>query len=267
VSPGATTTGKVSVDRRHDGRVLHLTLNAPKGNVLDSEMIAGLVAALRENAADTQLRAVVFEGAGKHFSFGASVEEHAAPRVAQMLSEFHGLFRTLGELAIPTCAVVRGQCLGGGLELAAYCTWVFAAQDARFGQPEIKLGVFPPMASVVLPWRIGGGAALDLCISGRSIGADEARRLGLATAVAEDPAAAFGALFHEELARLSASSVRFAERAARIGLAASLERDLPVLERLYLDELMKTADANEGIAAFLERREPVFTGAGSPRPA
>jgi cyclohexa-1,5-dienecarbonyl-CoA hydratase len=246
---------------RHDGQLLHLTLDALKGNVLDTAMLGAIEAALDRHGHGARLKVILFEGAGRHFSFGASVEEHQADQVAAMLSRFHGLFLRLSTLAVPTCAIVRGQCLGGGLELAAYCSFLFAAPDAVFGQPEIKLAVFPPMASILLPWRVGGGAALDLCVSGRSIDAAEALRIGLASSVDEDPAAAFDALFSRTLAGTSASSLRFAERAVRLPLADRLERDLPRLERLYLDELMATPDANEGIAAFLQKRAPSYAGA------
>lgn len=240
-----------------DAGVLHLVLDAPKGNVLDLGMIGRLTTALHTGVTSST-RVVCFEGAGKHFSFGASVAEHRRAEAAAMLAAFHGLFRLLAELAVPTAAIVRGQCLGGGLELASWCTWVFASPDARLGQPEIRLAVFPPMASLVLPWRVGGGRALDLCVSGRTIGAEEARSMGLVTEVAADPRAAFDAFYEEHVAAASASSLRFAERAARGTLLEALRVRLPALERLYLDELMATHDANEGIEAFLDRRPPSF---------
>ena len=161
---------------------------------------------------------------------------------------------------MPTVAVVQGQCKGGGLELAAACSWIFAGYDASFGQPEIRLGVFPPMASLLLPWRLGAGRALDLCVSGRSIDAAEAVRIGLVHAVAEEPLGAAMTFVTEHLLPCSASSLRFAERAVRMGLVELMDERLPALERLYLDELMETPDANEGITAFLERRKPVFKG-------
>lgn len=242
-----------------DGALLKLTLNTPKANVLDTQMIETLMAALGAAADSRTVKAIAIEGAGRHFSFGASVEEHQRDRVADMLPTFHALFGRLMELSIPTMAVVRGQCLGGGLELAGFCTWIFASQSAFFGQPEIKLGVIAPMASVLLPWRLGA-RGLDLLISGRSVSADEARDLGLVHAVGEDPAAMALSFFEEHLAPLSTSSLRFAERAARLDLAERLRRDLPTLERLYIEELMATEDANEGITAFLERRPPHFIG-------
>ena len=130
-----------------------------------------------------------------------------------------------------------------------------------FGQPEIKLAVIAPMASVLLPWRCRGSAALDLCVSGRSIDAAEAYRIGLVNDVSADPGAACDKYFEDNLANLSAASLRFAERAARLTLTQRLNSDLGAIERLYLDELMKTHDANEGIGAFLDKRRAEFTGA------
>ena len=239
------------------GAVLRIVLNQPKANILGRNMIGAISRAL-ETEATAHTKLIVFEGAGKHFSFGASVEEHRRDEAAAMLETFHGLFRKLAKLAIPTCAVVRGQCLGGGLELASWCSFVVASPEAQLGQPEIRLAVFPPMASIVLPWRTGGQAALDLCVSGRSIGAEEAKRLGLVNEVTSDPEAWWRQRFEQQLAPGSASALRFGERAVRTELVARLERDLPALERMYMNELMNTHDANEGIAAFIERRTPDF---------
>lgn len=248
----------VRTELESDGQQLHITLDAPKANILDDAMLVGISEAL-DTHVTPHTKAVVFEGAGRHFSFGASVAEHTADRFAGMFERFHGLFRQLSELAIPTCAIVRGQCLGGGLELAGWCTWIVAAPEARLGQPEIKLGVFPPMASLILPWRAGGGAALDLCVSGRSVDAETALRMGVVTAVAEDPAGWWDAFFAEHVAPLSAASLRYSERATRASLTAALAPGgaLEVLERSYA-ELMTTYDANEGIASFMERRPARF---------
>lgn len=243
---------------RLDGAVLQMVLDQPKGNVLDAAMIAAISGTLQREVRP-RTRLLVFEGAGENFCYGASIEEHQAEQAAAMLATFHGLFRQLAELAIPSCAVVRGQCLGGGLELAAWCTWIVATPDARLGQPEIQLAVFPPMASVLLPWRVGGQLAMDLCISGKVLAAEEAHCLGLINAVEENPEAWWTALVENRLAKTSASSLRFAERAVRVQLMGQLSQGLPALERLYLDELMKTHDANEGVAAFLERRRPNYS--------
>ncbi len=248
---------KVEATHRAEGAVLHLLLDAPRANILDDALLRGLSGAL-ERHLRPDVKVVVFEGVGPNFSCGASVAEHRAEQAPAMLARFHGLFRQLAAQAVPTAALVRGYCLGGGLELASWCTWVVATPDASFGQPEIKLGVFPPMASLLLPWRVGAGPALDLCVSGRTIGAIEAHRLGLVSAVAEDPSAWWQAFFAEHIAATSAAALRFAERAARVGLQATLDAHLPALERMYCDELMKTHDANEGIAAFLEKRPARF---------
>ncbi|MBK8256272.1 MAG: enoyl-CoA hydratase/isomerase family protein [Polyangiaceae bacterium] len=250
-------TGPVLCSVSENGQLLRLILNAPKGNILDKTMIGALVEALTEHNSP-RLKAIVFEGAGAHFSFGASVAEHRKEEAPAMLQTFHALFRLLLKMAVPTIAAVRGQCKGGGLELASYCTWIFASPDAALGQPEIKLAVFPPMASVILPWRLGGGAALDLCVSGRTLSAADAHHLGLVSEVNEDPERKALLFAREQLFPTSASSLRFAERAARSGLAREFDTTLPQLEKLYVDELMETADANEGIAAFLERRKPLF---------
>ncbi len=242
---------------RMQGAELRITLNRPKANILDAKMIAAIQAAL-ERDVNERTALIVFEGQGDHFCFGASVEEHRAEQAGAMLESFHALFKTLATLGVPTCAIVRGQCLGGGLELASWCTWIIAEPGATLGQPEIKLAVFPPMASILLPWRCGGAQGLDLCVSGRSISAERALEIGLVNVVTDDPEAWLKSHVGESLARTSASSLRFAEKAARIGLMHDIEHSLPKLERLYLHELMATDDANEGITAFIERRKPTF---------
>lgn len=246
----------LKIERRAEGRVLHLLLDTPRGNVLDERMVRELGAALEEHGADPALRAIVFEGAGSSFCYGASVAEHTWERAPAMLMRFHALFRQLAALAVPTAAVVRGACLGGGLELAAFCSFVFASPDATFGQPEIKLAVFPPLASLILPWRLGGGRALELCVAGRTWTAAEAHAAGLVHEIADDPAAACARFVAAELLPRSGTSLRLAERAVRIELDRLLRTALPQLEQLYLDELMATPDAHEGIAAFLEKRPP-----------
>ncbi len=250
------TSSPLRIEVRDDGQVLHLLLDAPKANVLDANMLAGISAAYDEHAERPRLKAVVFEGAGSHFSFGASVAEHTREEAPRMLATLHGLARKMVRAGVPTLAVVRGQCLGGGLELAGLATWIFASPTAMFGQPEIKLGVFPPLASVLLPWRLGGARALDLCVSGRSIDAQTALQWGLAQSVTDDPAAAAAEFVTKELLPKSGSSLRHAERAVRAELLRRLDEDLARLERDYLDDLMTTHDANEGIGAFLEKRAP-----------
>jgi len=240
----------------HEGRLLRLTLNAPPGNVLDAEMMDALLDALERHKLEPGLKGILFDGAGGQFSYGASVPEHAPDQVAGMLGRFHELIRTVFSVEVPTLAAVRGQCLGGGLELAACCSFLFAAPKSHFGQPEIRLGVFAPAASVLLPWRLGGARALDLCVSGRSVNAQEALQMGLVHRIDEDPEHAAETFFLDTLAPRSGASLRLAERAVRMGFQPVLDAQLAAVEKLYLNELMETEDAVEGITAFLEKRPP-----------
>jgi cyclohexa-1,5-dienecarbonyl-CoA hydratase len=248
----------LTVELEKDGALLRLRLSRPKANIVDAAMIAALRAALREHLPGARLRAVLLTAEGPHFSFGASVEEHLPGSAAAMLRELHALILQLVASTAPVLVAVRGQCLGGGLELAAAGHLIFAAPGAMFGQPEIKLGVFAPAASCLLPERIGQSRAEDLLFSGRSIGAEEAHRIGLVDALADDPGAAALAYFEEHLAKRSAGSLRFAVRAARFDFVARVRRKLAEVERLYLKELMATHDAVEGLTAFIAKRPPVW---------
>lgn len=242
--------------RERDGRLLRLRLARPKANVLDTAMTASLQEALTANGHDPSLVAILLDSAGPHFSFGASVEEHLPSACTAMLQGFHALFLAVLASEIPVLAVIRGQCLGGGLELAMAAHLLFAAPDTKLGQPEIRLGVFAPAASCVLAERVPRAIAEDLLISGRTIEAAEAHHLGLINVVAEDPESAALTYFDTHLAPLSPSSLRYALRAARGDLIARVRSRLDEVERLYLDGLMKTSDATEGLEAFLAKRQP-----------
>lgn len=248
----------LKVELEKDGALLRLRLSRPKANIVDAAMIAALRAALREHLPGVRLRAVLLEAEGPHFSFGASVEEHLPGSCAAMLRELHALILTLVASTAPVLVAVRGQCLGGGLELAAAGHLIFAAPGATLGQPEIKLAVFAPAASCLLPERIGPSRAADLLFSGRSIGAEEAHRIGLVDALADDPSHAALAYFEEHLAPRSPSSLRIAVHAVRFDFVARVRRKLARVERLYLKELMATHDALEGLSAFVEKRPPVW---------
>jgi len=247
---------KIRVGRLHDGQFLHMTLAAPPANILDGETMAEIVGCLEAEASDPHLKAVVFEGEGKHFCFGASVEEHTKAKAGAMIAGFHGLFKRLLATDLVTIALVRGQCLGGGMELALFCNFIIAEPKARFGQPEIQLAVFPPVAAQLLPGIIGQLRADDMILTGRSIDAQTAKEWGLVHAVAEDGRAALDDLLLTHLAPKSASSLRMANRAARSSWHRDLGARLDEMERLYVDGLMSTHDANEGIGAFLEKRKP-----------
>jgi len=238
-----------------DGAVVELTLGAPPRNILDAAALAALRAGV-ELAASPGVKAILLTADGPNFSVGASVAEHARAHVAPMLAAFHGAIRALLAPNVPIVAAVRGHCLGGGLEVALCATHLVAAPDARLGQPEIKLGAFAPVASLLLPRRVGGARAESLLVTGRMVAADEALAWGLVDEVADDPAAAARAWIDAHLGPLSASSLRHATAAARIALTRELDELLPRLERRYVAELALTHDAEEGVTAFLARRPP-----------
>lgn len=250
----------IRVDHTHDEQLLRIELDAPPGNVLDRAAIETLTGHLERAAKDERLHVAILGHAGKHFSFGASVPEHLPGQVEEMLPAFHALARALHDFPVPILAVVRGKCLGGGMEVVTLCSMIFAAPDARFGQPEIQLGVFAPVGSCLLPGRIGPTAAADLLLSGRTVSAAEAERLGLLHQVVDDPGAAALAYAREHLLTKSAFSLRRATRALQIAQApGTFEDRLERTERLYLDDLMKGADPIEGLKSFVERRTPVWS--------
>jgi len=252
-------TEPVRTSSEQAGQIERIVLDRPKANVLDEEMIAAIGDRVDRLAARPgALKLLVFEGEGAHFSFGASVEEHLPEHIGRVLPGFHSLFRRLEALGVPTAAVVRGQCLGGGFELAVWCGMVFCDSTSRFGVPEVKLGVFPPVAAVALPWRMPGARSVQLILSGDSVPGEEAAQCGLADRCSSDPEVALQEWFAAGLARLSAVAVRAAWRAARLPLADALKSSIAYLEKLYLEDLMSHRDPVEGIRAFLDRRPPVW---------
>lgn len=248
---------KVWLDR--DGTLLRLRLARPKANIVDAQMIAALEAALNEYRENRDLHAVLLDHEGPHFSFGASVEEHLPNSCAAMLGSLHSLVRTMLNFPLPILVAIKGQCLGGGLEVATAGSRLFASADAKFGQPEIKLAVFAPAASCLLPERIGQAKAEDLLYSGRSIGAEEAQADGLVDSLSDDPEAAALAYFDQHLVAVSASTLRLAVLAARDEYRQRMIAKLARVEKLYLEELMATRDAVEGLTAFLEKRPARWT--------
>jgi cyclohexa-1,5-dienecarbonyl-CoA hydratase len=244
--------------------VLELVLDRPKGNVLTGRMMGELSRALAEHRELRELRLVVLRGAGGHFSYGASIEEHRKEQAPAMLQGFHGLIRELAGYPVPVAALVEGQCLGGGFELALVCHFLFASPTARFGCPEIQLAVFPPVLAAVGARRLGAATAERLLLTGESIDAAEARRLGVVARVFEDedPREALLTWYRETLRPLSPFALRQGTRALResTGFLDELDRTLRATEEQYLRELLHSHDGNEGIEAFLERRKPVWQG-------
>jgi cyclohexa-1,5-dienecarbonyl-CoA hydratase len=242
-----------------EGAYWRVTFGASRGNIIDRPLMAALRRVFVEARTTRALKAIILEGAGGHFSFGASVQEHLPAHVAAMLEDIRQLVLDLFDSHVVVLAAVEGQCLGGGLELASACHRIFASAGATFGQPEIALGVFAPIASILLPERIGRAAAEDLCLTGRIVTAAEAHEMGLVQAVAPaDPGEAALTWARTQFASRSASSLRLAVKAVRAGLAARVRTELPALEAIYLNELMTTHDATEGLQAFLDKRSPAW---------
>jgi len=243
-----------------DPNAYRFTLNDPPLHILDLALLEDLRDALGRVAADRH--ALIIDATGdKAFSAGASVQDHLGDRVVTMLQRFHECFRMLAKLDLITVALVKGAALGGGCELALACDFVLASDRARFGQPEINLGVFPPVAAYQLSRQLAPRKGLELLLSGDPIDAAEAERHGLINAVF--PLAEFDARCEAWLKRIykqSGSSLRFAKRAFRLAQSADFDDRLAKVERLYLEELMKTDDANEGLNAFLEKRKPAWKG-------
>lgn len=241
--------------------VARLTLNKPPFNVLDIAMMREINAALEGLGDDLSIKVLVFEAAegSKAFSAGVDVSEHTADKVEEMIEVFHRIFRQLDQLEIPTVAVVGGAALGGGCELALFCDMIVASEKASFGQPEIQVGVIPPIAVVALPGIIGPKKALEMVLIGDRIRAAEAERVGLVNKVVPpEELRAAADEFVGKLAKLSGAVLRLTKRAVRIGSAGAFADGLAAVEELYLGPMMDTEDAQEGLAAFMEKRAPVW---------
>lgn len=252
---------KLELNYKHNGQVAEIILNDGKGNVLDSIMMQELNQLFIDFKKYPDIKIITIEGAGKHFSFGASVEEHSKDQVVEMLNNFHGMFYNIIDAYIPTLAKISGQCLGGGLELALICNFMFADNTAKLGQPEIILGVFPPPASILLPLKIGSARAEELLITGKTIDAISAEKSGLLNYVFEDKDQLnieTDNWIKEHILPKSASSLRYAVRSGRIVLNRVFKKNLKKLEKIFIKELMETNDANEGINSFMEKRRPVW---------
>ncbi|HEX8776175.1 MAG TPA: enoyl-CoA hydratase-related protein [Pyrinomonadaceae bacterium] len=242
-------------------RVGRIQLARAPLNVFNIAMMREIGAAVAECVRERELVAIVFEAAQgmRAFSAGVAVEEHVEETIYQMLDSFHAIFRALEQGGKPTIAVVDGAALGGGCELVAGCDIVIASERARFGQPEIKLGVFPPVAAVLLPRIIGDKRARELMLTGELIDAAEAARLGLVNyLVAPAQLAQKTEEILSRLRELSAPALETTRRAIDLARGLSFEEALSRVESLYLNELMKTNDAREGVKAFMEKRKPVW---------
>jgi cyclohexa-1,5-dienecarbonyl-CoA hydratase len=236
-----------------------ITLNRPPVNVLNIAMMEEMNHVLAEWQGKKDLKVVLFNAKGKCFSAGVDVGEHMGDLAPKMIDVFHRIFRLMDKLGAVTIASVYSSCLGGGCEVAVFCDMVIAGEGSKLGQPEIQVGVFPPIAAHIMPRIIGRKAAMDLILSGRIITAAEALQMGLINRVVkDDDLEKETEAFIKPYLRLSAEVLRLTKRAVAAGLRDDLEPSLKQIEDIYLDQLMKSHDAQEGLKAFLGKRKPTW---------
>jgi len=243
--------------------VARITINRPPYNVLDIPTMREMVDALQDvKARQGEVKVLVIGAAGeKAFSTGVDVKDHTPDKMDEMIEVFHRIFRTMAAMEIPTVAAVKGYALGGGCEVALFCDMVVASETAQFGQPEIKVGVYPSMVVAWLPRITGMKKAMEIILTGDPVSASEAKALGLVNLVV--PPDKFDEELEKFLERLKDKSpivLRIAKRAILAGMSGSFEEGLENSEVIYKHALMKTYDANEGLKAFLEKRKPEWKG-------
>ncbi|VAV91584.1 Enoyl-CoA hydratase [hydrothermal vent metagenome] len=246
----------LNIEEEYNGQVAVITLNDPPANILTAAMMAEIRTFLKDDASNQDRKMLIFKGAGDHFCFGASVEEHTAEQVDNMLPGFHMMIGDILAHPVPTLAQVSGFCLGGGFELAIACGLIFAGEKSKYAVPEIQLGVFPPVAAALLPFLANGVTASHMLLTGAKLSAKQMKDCGIVNEVI--PLAELDQYITDYVEKnilpRSASSLRFANRAVRMSVNSLYRQHICDLERLYLDELMKSHDANEGINAFLAKR-------------
>ncbi len=244
---------------RMESGIASLSLNRPPVNVIHIPMLENLAAALDKLAGDPEVRVLVLQAAGKMFSAGVDVADHTTEKVGTMIPLFNQVCRSLAEFPVPTIAAAGGHALGGGCELVLCCDLAVMAESAKLGQPEINLAVFAPIAALRLPYLVGYRVAADLMFTGRALNAREALQMGLINAVV--PAEALEGWVSDKcaaIAEMSRAAMVLQKRSLRLGYG-HWAAALPEVQEIYLNELMKTADAKEGLAAFIEKRKPVWS--------
>jgi cyclohexa-1,5-dienecarbonyl-CoA hydratase len=252
-----TTRIKVELD----APAARITLCNPPLNVIDLPMALELQQTLTELESRTDISTLVFQGSARAFSAGVDIKAHVPEQIHEMLAAFHMVIRAIVASRTVTIAAVRGACLGGGAELAAVCDMVYTARDATWGFPEIKLASFPPVASVALAAIIGQKRAAELILTGRHFSGNQAAAMGLANrSVAAEKLESVVGRTLAELRELSPAALVHAKRAIYAWDAIHFDKGLARAEKIYLDELISTADAREGIIAFLDKRPPKWTG-------
>ena len=241
--------------------VARIRMQNPPLQVIDLAMANELASALLEIESRADISAIVLEGDARAFSAGVDIGAHLPEQVSEMLRGFHTVIRALVASKKVTIAAVQGACLGGGAELAAVCDMVYTSATAIWGFPEIKLGCYPPVATVALPALVGQKRASELILTGRQISGDEAAAIGLATRSV--PAEGLEDVIQDTLGQLRAmsiSSLALAKKSIYAWDEIHFDKGLARAEKIYLEELVLTVDSREGIAAFLEKRRPKWTG-------
>jgi len=239
--------------------VATLTLNRPPLNVLNIEMMGEINTCFESLLKEKALKLLVIQAAGKAFSAGVDVGEHLGDLVYKMIEVFHKMFRLMDALKVPSISAVNGSALGGGCELAVYCDMVIATEKAKFGQPEIQVGVFPPIAALAFPRMMGRKKALELILSGDVIGGQEALALGMVNKIVPEASLVEEVnKFVEKFKKLSGIVLKLTKEATLAGLNDDAEKGLQAIEKIYLGRLMKTNDAIEGLKAFLDKRKPTW---------
>ncbi len=236
-----------------------VTLNHPPVNVIDVPMLEELRAALEQIELQREISAIVFAGSERAFSSGVDIAAHTPDKVRGMLTAFHSVIHSLVGSRKLTIASVRRHCLGGGAELALMCDIVYASPDSVWGFPEIKLGCYPPVGCVALSPIVGQKLAAELVLTGRTLSAEEALAAGLVNGLADDPETLVAECV-QRLSQLSPAALALAKKAFYAWDAIHFDKGLARAEQIYCEELMQTADAKEGIAAFIERRQPKWVG-------
>jgi cyclohexa-1,5-dienecarbonyl-CoA hydratase len=236
-----------------------IVLNNPPLNIIDTTMMDELRAALEQIDAQAGISTIIFAGSERAFSSGVDVAAHTPDKVRDMLTAFHSVIRSAVDNSKLTIASVRRHCLGGGAELALMCDVVYASPDSVWGFPEIKLACYAPVASVALSAVVGQKLAAELLLTGRTLSGKEALEAGLVNGLADDPETLVAECM-QRVSQLSPAALALAKKAFYAWHAIHFDKGLARAEQIYHDELMKTADAQEGIAAFMERRRPKWTG-------
>lgn len=243
----------------NDGQVVRITLDRPKHNVLDIPMMNELNAELEKIVADDDLKCVVLTGEGRSFCAGVEVGDHKPEQVDEMVAVFNRIFELVNLIDIPVIAAVNGACLGGGMEVAIACDIVIASEKAIFGQPEIKLGFFPPYAAIRLPELVGPAKAIEILTTGQNYSAQDSKDLGFVSKVAS--AEDFEEAVQKQVKQITMASpliIRLNKRAVKRHIGTSFSQGVDLVSDYFLNTLMKTEDTLEGIASFEEKRRPAW---------